>query len=193
MVNLVSLFNHLGEKSEGQLKWVEKDKTWTQWILQCFDDYMGSNHSVTGISNYMGIDRVWRDSGLNCLILALEHENKFDREGFLDQEIQHLIDLKATCKVAITYPQHGEEEETIKEICDLISRNTILSLPQPFQEEYLIIFGFATRKEGQSVILWKGYTINNVGKLLDTQTKVVVQASNQNPEPTHDQTAFNGR
>src|SRR3989338_10607731 len=174
MVDLVSLFNHLAEKSDGQLRWDNKDRAWTRWMFQCLDDYMVPTYSTGGISEYMEIDRVWRDTNLGYITLGFEHENNFGREDFLTHEIQHLIDLKATYKVAITYPQHGEEEETIKEICDLISRNTILSLPQPFQEEYLIKIGFATRKEGQSVILWKGYRINNVGKLLDTQTKVVV-------------------
>lgn len=177
MVDLVSLFNHLGEKSQGQLKWDDKDKAWTQWMFQCFDDYVTATHSVEGVSNYMDIDRVWRDPGLGYLILALEHENNFVRKDFLGQEIQHLIDLKATYKVAITYPQLGEEEETIKEVCSLLNRSTWLRFIDYCTDEYLIVFGFATKKDGKPAILWKGYRLDYTGKHLDAYTKVVMQAS----------------
>ncbi len=172
---MVGVFNHLTEKSEGKLKWSDKDITWTQWMFQCFDEYMMANHSAVGLSNYMEIDRVWRDGGLGYIILALEHENKFVRKDFLGQEIQHLIDLKATYKVAITYPQVGEEEETLKEVTSLLNRSTMLRIADPFSDEYLVIFGFATRKDGKPAILWKGYTMGNDGKLSDRHSSVVLQ------------------
>ena len=178
-MNLLSLFNHLAEKSDGQLRWDDQGKAWTQWMFQCFDDYMVPTYSVEGISDYMNIDRVWRDTSLGYITLALEHENNFIRKDFLSQEIHHLIDLKAISKVAITYPQLGEEEETIKDICSLLGQNTLLRLADPFTDEYLIIFGFATRKDGPPAILWKGHRMDNLGKYLDTYTKVVLQASSQ--------------
>lgn len=177
MISLPSLFNHLAEKSDGQLSWADKDRNWTQWMFQCFDGYVMATCGAEGVSNYMDIDRVWRDVGLGYLILALEHENNFVRKDFLSQEIQHLIDLKATHKVAITYPQLGEEEETIKEVCSLLNRSTWLRLVDYCTDEYLIVFGFATKKDGKPAILWKGYRMDYTGKLLDTYTRVVMQAS----------------
>ncbi len=100
MVSFPGLFNHLGEKSEKQLRWVDKDKSWTQWMLQCFDEYMDANHRAEGISNYMGIDRVWRYPIVGYMILALEHENNFDRQDFLGQEIQHLVDVMKALRFA---------------------------------------------------------------------------------------------
>lgn len=177
MVDLVSLFNHLAEKSDGQLRWDNRDRAWTRWMFQCFDDYMVPTYSAGGISEYMEIDRVWRDTNLGYITLGFEHENNFVREDFLAHEIQHLIDLKATYKVAITYPQLGEEEETIKEVCSLLNHSTLVRIAEPFTDEYLIIFGFFPRKDGKPAILWRGYRMDYVGKLSDTYTKVVLQAS----------------
>ncbi len=177
MVDLVSLFNHLAEKSDGQLRWDNKDRAWTRWMFQCFDDYMVPTYSAGGISEYMEIDRVWRDTNLDYITLGFEHENNFGREDFLTHEIQHLIDLKATYKVAITYPQLGEEEETAKEIGSLLNRSTWLRFIDYCTDEYLIVFGFATKKDGKLTILWKGYRMDYTGKLLDTYTRVVMQAS----------------
>lgn len=177
MVSLVSLFNHLAEKSEGQLRWENKDRAWTQWMFQCFDDYVLAADSAEGVSNYMGIDRVWRDAGLGYIILALEHENNFVRKDFLSKEIQHLIDLKAQHKVAITYPQLGEEEDTVREISSLLNRRTWLRFVDYCTDEYLIVFGFATKKDGKPTILWRGYRMDYTGKHLDTFTRVVLQSS----------------
>lgn len=177
MVNLLGLFNHLGDKSEGQLSWDNKGSAWTQWMFQCFDGYVNDTHNAAGQSNYMNIDRVWRDPNLSYLLLAFEHENNFVRKDFLGQEIQHVIDLKATCKLAITYLQLGEEEDTVKEISLLLSRRTLVRIGDPFTEEYLIVFEFATRKDRETAILWKGYRMDNLGKDLDTYTKVVLQAA----------------
>ncbi len=105
--------------------------------------------------------------------MAVEHENKGEVERFLNQEVQHLIDMKADHKIAITYPPLGEETTLIRRI-----RQRIESCAKKLStgEEYMIVLGFATRKKRKSAIRFNAYFIDAQGEFLRRKEHVIYQS-----------------
>ncbi len=137
--------------------------------------YLETN-TVREECEYMSIDYLWRyvSGSYEKIELAVEHENEFNLEDFLSSEISHLLDLKADTKVAITYPQGGEETDLIKAVEEKI-RDHPIKLSE-YSEYYLLILGFATRKGGKPAVRFKGYLLNNKGELKDTMDQTILQA-----------------
>lgn len=183
--NLGRLFEKFCEYFGGKLRWTAlSSKEWTNEILTFFLELNKLEPKpFEGKKEYMDIDYIWRDDSY-CIRLAVEHENYPAVDEFLDSEIQHLIDIKADLKIAITYPSGGDEMEIIEKIKSRIKKSSDGLGVYSTNENYLVIFGFSTRKtiEGQSkpAILFKGYFLDYKGEpfpLMAKKEKVILQAS----------------
>lgn len=174
-VTLFELFDAFCRATDGRLRWSDDRKVWSEYVLNFLDEFMRAKGYGDAHRNYMGIDAVWRTSGLDYIELAVEHENEGKTARFLAQEIRHLLDLKSLNKVAITYPHMGEERETITTIKQMVPLAAMLA-SNVFTERYLVIFGFDTRREGKRAILWRGHFISSKGEV-EEQEIVVFQQS----------------
>ncbi len=175
-ISLHDLFHKFCGHTEGRFRLGPPRKEKTRFVVEFFKEYL----ELIGIEppqfEYMGVDAVWRSHILGHIAVALEHENSHDMGEFLGKEMQHLIDLKAEVKVAIAYPHAGEETECLKEIARLIQR-VVNMTTNVFAEDYLVIFGFDTRREKKPAIRWNGYILNRAGEIQDQLEKVVRQRS----------------
>ena len=156
-----------------KLKWsgIPKVKSaWTKTIFSYFSDLLnrqGVKEDLLEKYNYLNIDYVWiyekkvYPQG-HYIELALEHENQRNIKNFLTQEVQHLIDIKADNKIAITYPYIGQEKRLVADICNRIR----WCIRKTQSEEYLIILGYPTKIEKKPAINFKGYIINDKGNEL---------------------------
>lgn len=106
--------------------------------------------------------------------LAVEHENWCLLDDFLREEIQHLLDIKADNKIAITYPRLGEEEELVSKVKERIKQYARKLVPF---EDYLLILGFTTRKGRKLAIRFKGYLFNKDGELTETKDRTIFQST----------------
>lgn len=118
---------------------------------------MGYRHQ----SEYMTIDQVWW-SEANEIVLALEHEGQVRNVGkVFEQEVRHLLDIKAIRKVLIAYVSEPDEKSLISNLVNWLKTRT-LRLTYP-AEEYMIILGRPTRKLGKPVLLYRRYLFNYQG------------------------------
>jgi len=181
-VSLPRVFDQFCSYFDGKMKWsAAKDSEWTKSILSFFsDDQTKRENLFTGVElvevyEYMGIDYVWRisSSSGNFIELAVEHENTGSVRPFLEQEVRHLVDLKADNKIAITYPHIGDEETLMRGVYDLVKSDM-----RRRDEKYLVLLGFAT-KTGEPptpAILFKGHFIDVSGNETLVRQKVIKQA-----------------
>lgn len=148
-------------------------------MFQCLSSWAEDRENIIEQRNYLLIDYVWRYEMASYpysqhILLAVEHENKGDSDSFLGKEVQHLIDVKADYKVAITYPSLGEETELIRKIRERIGSYT---RKLSTKEQYLIVFGFTTRKKKKGAIRFNAYFIDAQGELLKRKERVIYQRS----------------
>lgn len=177
-LDLSALFTHFCEYLDGKLKWSGEPKllsTWTKTVFPFFDSEIKKqgllSEHLYSKQHYALLDYVWiydRETypQTRFLHLAVEHENKRDMNEFLDKEINHLIDIKTCYKVAIGYPRHREETELLEKIRKKIESFHLHSPLTISNEEYLIIFGFSDTLNGKPAIMFKGYIIDQTGKLV---------------------------
>ena len=176
---LEEIFEKLCDYLDGKLKWSEARKKFTDAVLSFFSNLANQKENMIGERNYLTIDYVWRyETNSHHLELAVEHENRCKIDEFLTKEIQHLIDVKADNKIAITYPTLGEESNLIEGIRDKIKN---CSRRLSTSENYLIVFGFSTSKRKfergakRRAIAFKAYYIEQGGRISKTDEKVVFQ------------------
>jgi hypothetical protein len=111
----------------------------------------------------MQIDQVWW-SEVNDIELALEHELQVRRAGKLvQQEVRHLIDIKALRKVMIAYLSEPDEKSLIDNTVNWLKTRR-LNLTQ---EQYMIIIGRPTTKEGTRGLLYRRYLLYYNGSTLE--------------------------
>jgi len=181
-VSLPKIFDQFCSYFDGKMKWsAAKNSEWTQSILRFFSDPRTKQENlfpgaeVDEKYEYMNIDYVWRVVGSSgsFIELAVEHENTGTVKTFLEQEVRHLIDLKADNKIAITYPHIGDEERLMQAVSDSVR----LDLRRQ-DEHYLILLGYATRtgEPAAPAILFKGHFIDSSGKKTSVLQKVILQA-----------------
>ncbi|MEM2780723.1 MAG: hypothetical protein QW791_07670 [Candidatus Bathyarchaeia archaeon] len=131
-------FDEFCKYLDGKLLWSEtKDREWTETIFEFFSNKNKAEATpFVEIKDYMRVDYVWRYDpkkySVNDIELAVEHEGvERDISTLLDQELQHLIDLKARNKIGIFYPNLGDEKSLIDGVGQRIkaqSNNMILPL-----------------------------------------------------------------
>jgi len=185
-LTLNELFDKFCEYLHGKIKWKAPKNERTSLILNFFSELNKSEYRpYKEETEYMQIDYIWRDVSsfpYQRIVLAVEHENDFNFESFLGSEIQHLLDIKAENKIAITYPPVGDENRLIREVHERIKKYFLKS---HLSELYLLILGFPTRKRPKGVektklaIRFKGYMFNNKGFLATPpKDRTVLQATN---------------
>ena len=123
MLYLDKLFEDLCNFLDGKLRWGRRKGgkiRFTGVVLTFFERIAEQEANLYGEKEYLGIDYVIRNETETCrgIELAVEHENEFlsrDKDDFIRKEIQHLIDIKASNKVAITCQRICQKEK--KNIC----------------------------------------------------------------------------
>jgi len=123
---------------------------------------------------YMNLDMVWW-SPWSHITLAFEHENSHKRVNkFLNEEVSHLLDVRADRKVGIFYPNTGDEKILVRNIEEHL-RYRARGRPIPY-ERYLFILGFPTRKQGKPAIQFKPYYFDETGKPTMGAECIILQA-----------------
>lgn len=177
LILLEDIFKESCEYLNGKLKWSGSRTRFTKVFLGFFSNLANQKENIRGERNYLTIDYVWHyETYSHHLELAVEHENKCKINDFLSKEIQHLIDVKADNKIAITYPTLGEESDLIEGIRNKIKRS---ARRLSTSENYLIIFGFSTTKSKNGrkrrAVKFNAYYITQDGKLSKKDEKVIFQ------------------
>ncbi len=150
-----------------------KGDYYTEAILRFFEEE-AQKQKVRPQREYMTLDLVWW-SPLTHMTLALEHENSHKAiNKFLDEEVSHLLDVRADRKVGIFYPSVGDEKILVKNIEERL-RYRYQGRPIPY-ERYLFILGFPTRKQREPAIQFKAYYFDERGKPTIGQEYVILQA-----------------
>jgi hypothetical protein len=176
MTLLEEIFNEFCNRLDGKLRWTPSKTKFTKAVLNFFSNLSNERENINGEREYLRLDYVWHSTTeSNNLILAVEHENKRNNERFLAEEVKHLIDVKAINKIAIYYPNLGEAKDLVNEIQHKIKNSMKLTV----SENYLIIFGYMTRKrsKGRSkrAILFKAHYMNQDGEIIKEDERVVFQ------------------
>ena len=190
MIYLTDIFQGLCDYLNEKLRWTEARSRFTKAVFDYFSDLLEANYrhrSLKEERNYLTIDYIWRyeTSSKHYIVLAIEHENKSDVDEFLNKEVQHLIDIEAENKIAITYPPLGEEGELIEKVREKIRRcgKKLRTL-----EDYLIVFGFSTSKKvngkRRRAILFKGYRIDSTGGIKNRYERVILQTPRRKGAPS---------
>jgi hypothetical protein len=161
---------------DGKLRWSGSKKKFTNVMWLFFRELADHKEHIKSQREYLRIDYVWHyENDSRHLELAVEHENRFEFNKFLSEEIRSLIDVKACNKVAITYPQASEEKLLIEKIRKMIEKSAKLDKP----EEYLVILGFPTTKRENGrrkrAILLKAYYLTQNGEISKTDERVILQ------------------
>jgi hypothetical protein len=160
MIDFNSLFNEFCEYLDGKIKWSGKKSDLTKIM---FDFFKGRNQKehipLIEIKEYMRIDYIWRyktpEYSSDTIALALEHEVSEKKiNDILNNEVQHLIDIKAERKIGIFYPTTGD----VKSLKDGIEERLKKARPlSSMSEKYLFIFVLPTTQEGVRSMLFKGF------------------------------------
>jgi len=147
---------------------------WTQLIFRYFEEQAEKEHAHAE-PGYMLVDQIWRGESWQEIVFALEHEHVgTDVKVLLDQEVSHLIDLRAKLKVGIFYPNLGDEKTLLNGISSRVSGRSNAGLRIP-GERYMFIFGYDTRKERQRAIQFKAFFFDEYGKKTDQEERVILQ------------------
>jgi len=183
MILLPTLFNDFCTYMDGKLKWAKpKGKAWTDTIFSFFS---AANQKeiipYIELKEYMYVDYIWRYDpkrygNLSDIEMALEHEGgTYVVREILADEVSQLVDIKARYKIGIFYPSPGDEAALLDGIAKMIGSQSD-SVRQK-QEEYLIILGYTTTKEGRRVIQFKGFIFDNKGQVTDKLERMISQAT----------------
>jgi hypothetical protein len=179
MALLEGLFDEFCEYLDGKLRWTEtRRKEWTKIILKFFSEKnQAESTPYIEAKEHMRIDYIWRYDlsrySINDIELAVEHEHERPKiDVLVNEEIQHLIDIKARNKIAIFYPASGDEKELIEKISERIRAQ---SMKHPY-EKYLIILGYPTTKEKKRAILFRGFFFDENGEIKDKKERIIWQA-----------------
>lgn len=178
MIVLSSLFDEFCKHFNGRLTWktrVTNKSEWTEEIWQFFSELnKKDSRSFKEEREHMLVDYLWRDltEYYQKIVLAVEHENDFQLDDFLETEVQHLLDIKADNKVTITYPQLGDENRLLKDIGSRINQYAT-----KINENWLLILGFPTRKNKKLAIRFVGYVLDQWGHVIQKKDKTIFQSS----------------
>jgi hypothetical protein len=174
------MFDKFCDYLNGKLKWSEtKAKDWTETVFQFFSAENAKQipYPYVELKEHMNIDYIWRYDAtrytINDIDLAVEHEGIEKKvEVLVSEEIQHLIDLRARNKIAIFYPSSGDESPLLEQI-----QKRIKSVSERYrlEENYLIMLGYATTKEGKRATLWKACFLDKTGNITQRKERVIVQ------------------
>lgn len=184
MIDLKLFYNEFCEYLDGKIKWSKKKSEITKLVFNFFKERnQKENIPFIEKKEYMTIDYIWRykmpEYSHDTIALALEHEVSVRKiNDFLDDEVQHLIDIKAENKIGIFYPTAGDEKALKDGIKDRLKKTRQLSSKI---EKYLFIFGIPTTQMGKIIMLFKGIIFswdqhNNVETILLTE-KIIKQQS----------------
>lgn len=176
---LDSLFEDFCQYLNGKLNWSKtKPSEWTDTIWKFFSE-KNRTESIPYIEirEHMRVDYMWRYDPSRYSVydieLAVEHEGEERKVDILvNEEIQHLTDLKARNRIGIFYPAQGDEKELIEKIQKRIKAQSMTS---PL-EKYLIILGYTTRKAGKRAILFRGFFFDEKGDLEKRKQYIIFQA-----------------
>lgn len=162
--SLETIFKEFCNYLEGKIKWSGKERTFreeiTLLVFNFFDEVLSKKEGLIKTSPYMLIDAIWRypkpqytDEGIQ---IALEHEiSKRKISDFLNEEIQRLIDIKASNKIGIFYPSSEPDEKELREGIEMkLKASKYLANTG---EKYLFIFGRPTKQRGEGIILFKAF------------------------------------
>ena len=179
MLNLQHIFDKFCENMEGKLSMDMPSSEWTRIVKEFFIEYcQKSGHYFTMYENYMLVDWIWRSDpkvySTSSIELAVEHEHKSNIDKLLDEEVQHLIDIKAVNKVGIFYPHAGDENEFLKKIKSKIE-NQSSGVKLSWEENFLIVLGYPTKKRGEKALLFKAFFFDKNGGRIDSREKVILQ------------------
>ena len=181
-----SLFNEFCSYLDGKLKWAKpKGKVWTDTVFGFFSEANKKEPiPYLELKEYMYVDYIWRYdpklyTSLSGIEMAVEHEGgTYIVNAILADEISHLVDIKARIKVGIFYPSPGDEAALLEGIAKMIriqSDDVRLG-----KEEYLVILGYTTTREGKRVIQFKGFIFDNKGEITRKLEHTISQAT-KNP------------
>lgn len=173
---LEEIFQKLCTFLDGKLRWSSPKKKFTDVMWLFFQDLANQKEHIQSQREYLRIDYVWHfENDSRYLELAVEHENRFEFDKFLSEEIRSLIDVKAYNKVAMTYSPASEEKLLIEKIGKMIEKSAKLDKP----EQYLVILGYPTteRENGhrKRAILLKAYYMTHNGTISKTDERVILQ------------------
>lgn len=176
MTLLEEIFNAFCSRLDGKLRWTPPKRKFSKAVLNFFSNLSDEKENINMETEYLRLDYVWRsETEPNNLVLAVEHENERNNEKFLAKEVKHLIDVKAYNKMAIYYPNLGDAKDLVNVIQNKIRNSMKLTVP----ENYLIVFGYTTRKRrnGRSrrAIQFKAYYLNQDGEIIKEDERVVLQ------------------
>jgi len=181
MVYLPSLFEEFCKYFDGKLKWSDREnkpQAWTEAIFSFFKEQKGKpdNAPFKEEKEFMRIDYIWRYDSPSYptkdIELAIEHENKMERiDTLVNEEVQHLVDIKARNKIGIFYIPQGDEEEFIQKIQNRIKMQSMYSS----LEKYLIILAYSTTHRKEKSILVKGFFFDEKGNLTEKKQKIISQ------------------
>ena len=178
MIPLETLFERFCKCMDGKLRWSGKDADWTAIVREFLKSEAGSQTPPLGFKEeHLRIDFIWRrprESLVSQIELAVEHENVTrELKDLFDSELQHLLDIKAVNKVGIFYVNEGDESPFVEGVEKRI-RAQHLRFPH---EQYLIIVGRTTRREGRLAIRYKGYFFDAQGHITRRAEHVIAQAA----------------
>lgn len=181
LVTLSTIFDQFCKHFSDRLKWSTRASAaaeWTHAIFNFFDELnkQQSRPFIKVETEHMKIDYLWRNTRnfpYQSIELVVEHENQFALDEFLKGEIQHLLDIKAENKIAITYPPSGDEARLFR---DVKNRIKCYARKDP-SENYRLILGFPTRKSRRLAIRFKGYLFDGKGELTDTKDRTIFQSA----------------
>jgi len=169
LVNLAGLFMDFCEHLDGKLQWSKtKGSDWTELIFKFFVE-KATVWEATSKSEYLTIDLIWRNF-LQDIVLAVEHEGAHKNViKILDEEMLHLIDLRASAKVGIFYLSEADESTLIRNLRQRLAARQI-----KLDEQYMVIIGRSTRRQGKPSILFRRHLLGNTGKDIEQSEDIVI-------------------
>jgi len=175
MVYLPSLFTRFCEYFDGKLNWSKmRGDLWTDLVLKFFEEE-AQRERARPQREYMTLDLVWWGQ-YTQLVFALEHESSHrEVNRLLDEEVSHLIDVRAKSKVGIFYPAVGDEDIFVKNVEERLYGRAYWGSKIP-NEEYLFVLGFPATRQRKSAIKFKAYFYDDTGKRTGTNELVILQA-----------------
>jgi len=169
LVNLAGLFIDFCEHLDGKLQWSKtKGSDWTELIFKFFVE-KAAVWEATSKPEYLTIDLIWRDV-VQDIVLAVEHEGAHKNvKKILDEEVLHLIDLRASAKVGIFYLSEPDEKTLITNLTRRLAARQI-----KLNEKYMVIIGRSTRRQGKPSILFRRYLMDSGGNLIGSSEDMVI-------------------
>lgn len=170
VISLPEFYEKLCERLNSRLPWKQGERT--KAFLK--EVKALANPDTDPEEEYMAIDLVWRTKDqVPHIELAFEHEND-ERPPFLEKEIQHLLDLNADNKVAVTYLPNYYEEKNEQELVTSIKKKMLGHTRKDRQENWLILLLQSKWKEGVPGARLKAFFLNGVGEEINQPMESVI-------------------